>query len=221
MRLMRETGTLCPRKFVRPKRKHLKQPVATEPRKHWQIDMTCLVLENLQTLYLIVIIDVFSRKIVGWLLSHRCRAKEWMEALDRAVLAEFPNGVRGRGLVLRADNGSQPTSKAFVEHLKLLGIHGEWTGYSTPESNAYVERVIRTIKEEVIWPNSFVNQNEAESAIGETIKQYNAEYPHSSLRYMSPEEFERAWSEGSVRVEHFVDGKGRNRTPLRLPKQAA
>jgi len=54
MRLMRETGTLCPRKFVRPKRKHLKQPVATEPRKHWQIDMTCLVLENLQTLYLIV-----------------------------------------------------------------------------------------------------------------------------------------------------------------------
>jgi len=221
LRLMRETRTLCPRKVAKPRRNHLDQPLATAPRTHWQIDMTSFVLENLQTVFLVVIIDVFSRKIVGSCLSLRCRAKEWIQALDHAVLAEFPDGVRERHLVLRADNGSQPTSRAFVDHLKTLGIRGEWTGYNSPESNAYVERVIRTLKEEVIWPNLFASLTEAQQAINNAIDEYNADYPHSSLGYLSPNEFEQAWKNGLVSFEPFRDQKGRKKLRIRLSKKAA
>jgi len=221
IRLMREAGLLCPRKRFKPKRKHVPQPAATAPRQAWQIDMTSFVLQNLLTLYLVLVIDVFNRKIVGWKLSRRCRADEWLEALDAAVIAEFPEGVRGKGLTLRADNGSQPTSRKFVEHLDVLGITGEWTGYNTPESNAYVERVIRTVKEDGIWPNEFEDEAEAQTAIARTIAEYNAGYPHSSLGYMSPLEFEEAWQNGLVNVEKYVDEKGRTKCRLRLSQKAA
>lgn len=70
------------------------------PCQFWGIDMTKFLFPALGWAYLVVALDWFSRKVVGWRLSLRCRTQEWREALEAAVLQEFPNGVRGQGLKL-------------------------------------------------------------------------------------------------------------------------
>ena len=90
------------------------------------------------------------------------------------------------GLVLRSDNGAQPCSKKFVEFLGARGVKGQYTGYDAPDDNAYVERVIRTIKEEEVWPNCFDSFWEAHEAIEKFIRYYNEKRPHSALGYSTP-----------------------------------
>ena len=70
-----------------------------------------------------------------------------------------------QGLTLRCDNGAQPCSKAFVEYLGSVGVKGQYTGYSEPDDNAYLERVIRTVKEEEVWLNVYERLSEAREAI--------------------------------------------------------
>jgi len=70
-----------------------------------------------------------------------------------AVNREFPQGVRGENLKLVNDNGSQPTSRSFMKDMVLLGIEQIFTSYDNPKGNAETERMMRTIKEEVIWIN--------------------------------------------------------------------
>ena len=143
------------------------------PNRGWQIDMTSFSLSALSPLYLIVVIDCFSRKIVGWSLDHRCRAKEWTSALRFALDAQqLTTKELCRDLILRSDNGSQPCSKHFVEYLGTVGVTGQYTGYGAPDDNAFVERVIRTIKEEEIWVNSYDTWSEAHAAIESYVNYY-------------------------------------------------
>ena len=100
---------------------------------------------------------------------------------------------RELGLVLRSDNGSQPCSKQFVAFLAAHGIQGQYTGYDAPDDNAYVERVIRTIKEEEVWPNLRDTFGEARQAIADYVKYYNEQRIHSALNYQTPREVAAAF----------------------------
>ncbi len=129
--------------------------------------------------------------MVGWNLSLRSKAKDWKEAIEKAVEKEFPEGVRDRGLKLISDNGCQPTARSFMRDMATLGIEQIFTSYDNPKGNAETERVIRTIKEEFIWLNEFESFEEAQEKIGKWIEvDYNRLYVHSALGYKSPEEFE-------------------------------
>lgn len=178
-------------KAARPRRIERMAPDA--PNRAWQIDMTSFALSDLTPLFLIVVIDCCTRKIVGWSLDRRCRAKEWVSALRTALDCQ---GLGDReqlsSLVLRSDNGAQPCSKHFVETLGHLGIRSQYTGYNAPDDNAFVERVIRTIKEEEIWPNSFDMWSEAHAAIDDYVRFYNNNRIHSALDYRTPIEAEAA-----------------------------
>ena len=81
---------------------------------------------------------------------------------------------------------SQPCSRKFVEFLRQRGVKGQYTGYNAPDANAYVERVIRTIKEEEVWPNNWDTFPEAHEAIENYIRFYNDERLHSALGYITP-----------------------------------
>lgn len=193
-RIMREEGLTRPRIWhrpYRPKRVEKMRPVRTT--QAWQIDMTSLQLADLKGLFLVVVIDCFSREILGWTLDHRCRASEWTAAV-RAALENRGWRQKGdlEGLTLRSDNGAQPCSREFVEYLGAVGIRGQYTGYSAPDDNAVVERVIRTIKEEEIWLNQYESWAEAHAAIDEYIRFYNQERLHSALGYRTPREFAAA-----------------------------
>ena len=189
-RMMRTMGLLQRRVWHRPYRpKRVERMQPTEPSRGWQIDMTCFELSDLRRVYLVVVIDCFTRQIVGWTLDRRCRASEWTSAVRQGL--EFQGLLSKescRGLVLRSDNGAQPCSKKFVEFLGSKGIKGEYTGYDAPDDNAFVERVIRTIKEEEVWPNSYESFSEAHQAIDNYINFYNQERIHSALDYKTPNE---------------------------------
>lgn len=103
---------------------------------------------------------------MGWNLSLRAKTSEWKEALDRALCEKFPWGVRGQGLNLVLDNGSQPTSVAFMRDTAELGINQIFCSYDNPRGNAETERVIRTIKEEALWLNDFGSFEEARAMNG-------------------------------------------------------
>ncbi|HPO79631.1 MAG TPA: integrase core domain-containing protein [Candidatus Hydrothermia bacterium] len=112
---------------------------------------------------------------------------------------EFPHGVRGSGLKLISDNGSQPTSTSFVRDMATLGIGQIFTSYDNPRGNAETERMMRTIKEELIWLNEFSSLEEARQKISSWIEiDYNRLYIHSELGYMSPQEYEALYYEKTL-----------------------
>ena len=167
------------------------RPVA--PNRGWQIDMTSFVLSYMTTLYLVLVTDCYTRKIVGWTLDRRCRTGEWVSALRMGLESQgLTSKELCRGLVVRSDNGSQPCSKKFVEYLGKVGVRGQYTGYNAPDDNAYVERVIRTVKEYEIWANVYDTLSEARAAIEDYINDYNNERIHSALGYQTPNEFAAA-----------------------------
>jgi transposase InsO family protein len=191
-RLMKEHGILATQTVKKARRKAGRsKPQATKPRQFWGIDMTKFMIPSMGWAYLVIVLDWFTKKIVGWDLSMRSRASEWKAALEMGIDREFPEGVRGQGLRLISDNGSQPTSTSFMKDMSTLGIQQIFTSYDNPKGNADTERVMRTIKEEVVWLNEFDNLQEAKEKIGKWIdNDYNRLYVHSSLGYMSPEEYE-------------------------------
>jgi putative transposase len=162
--------------------------------------MTKFLISSIGWIYLVIVLDWYTKKIVGWNISLRSRAAEWKEALDMAIQREFPGGVRGSGLKLISDNGSQPTATSFMKDMATLGIEQIFTSYDNPKGNAETERVMRTIKEEIIWLNEFASFEEAKEKIGRWIQEdYNKLYVHSQLGYMSPEEFEARYEEERIR----------------------
>jgi len=170
------------------------KPKADRPGQYWGIDMTKFMIPVIGWTYLVIVLYWYTKKIVGWDISLRSKATDWKRALEMAIDSEFPQGVRGNGLKLISDNGSQPTATSFMKDMATLEIEQIFTSYDNPKGNADTERMIRTIKEEVIWLNEFSSLEEAKEKIGKWIEiDYNKLYVHSGLGYMSPEEFERLY----------------------------
>ncbi len=190
MKSMGYTQSRVFRKRGRPKRVEKMRPDCANTA--WQIDMTSFQLSDLTPAYLVTVVDCFTRQIVGWTLDRRCRATEWTAAARQALETRgLTSKDLCKDLVLRSDNGSQPCSKRFVEFLSQCGVKGQYTGYNAPDDNAYVERVIRTIKEEEVWGNDYDTFSEARDAISEYVRFYNGDRPHSSLDYRTPDEADR------------------------------
>jgi len=106
----------------RAKRPLRPKPKAERPKEYWGTASTKFMINSVGWAYLVVVLDWFTKKIVGWELSLRSRSAEWKKALDMALNDEFTDGVRGSGLKLISDNGSQPTSCSFINDMKILGI---------------------------------------------------------------------------------------------------
>jgi putative transposase len=177
----------------RPRRIEKMRPCG--PNRGWQIDMTSFMLSDLTPLYLVLVTDCYTRRIVGWTLERRSRAGEWISALRMALDSEgLTTKDSCRHLVVRSDNGSQPCSKKFVEYLGKMGVRGQYTGYNAPDDNAYVERVIRTVKEEEIWANVYESLSEARFALEAYVNYYNQDRIHSALDYQTPNEFAAAYN---------------------------
>lgn len=193
-RLMREAGLTVKRQVHAATRTPKAKPKATRPRQYWGIDMTKFLIPALGWAYLVVVLDWYTKKIVGWDLSLRSRRQEWEAALAMGLQAEFPQGVRGAGLKLMSDNGSQPTATGFMAAMNVLGIEQVFTSYDNPKGNAETERLMRTIKEELLWLQEFPSLEAAREAIAQWITaDYNQRYVHSALGYRSPLEFEAAF----------------------------
>ncbi|MCD6094048.1 MAG: IS3 family transposase [Candidatus Omnitrophica bacterium] len=198
-RLMQENGLLVlPNtrlKAVRANHPERGKPRAIRPNQYWGIDMTKVMTKSFGWVYLIIVLDWFSKKIIGYSLKTHSRTDDWLEALNNAINNQFPQGILSREkdkqLFLISDNGSQPTSRKFMETCSLLGIKQIFTCYNNPKGNADTERVIRTIKEDLIWLREWNLPFEIEEELKTWIKNYNEDFPHSSLGYKTPSQFEK------------------------------
>lgn len=90
---------------------------------------------------------------------------------------------------LISDNGSQPTSTSFMKDLSTLGIKQIFSSYDNPKGNVETERMMWTLKEELLWLNEYESLEEVQQAIEEWVDYYNEFYVHSALGYLSPKEF--------------------------------
>ena len=206
-RILRENNLLCSRLQKRIHRTVKKRVTATKINQLWATDMTSFMLTNGVKLFLVLVMDVFTRRIVGWHVNRRCRTREWLNALNEALSIEFPNGPRGKGLTLRMDNGCQPTSKAYIETLNTCEITGEWIGFNCPEQNAHVESVIGTLKLDWLWLEEYETFDEAHDLCQRAITEYNYDHHHSSLNMLSPYEFTKLVKEGKVKItkQHSIE----------------
>jgi transposase InsO family protein len=191
-RLMREHDLLAkPDMKLKAKRGSARpKPRPDRLNQWWGIDMTKVMVDGFGWIYVVIVLDWYTKKIVGHYAGVQSKAWHWLVALNKAVNRQFPDGARDKGLKLMADNGCQPTSASFMRACRAMGITQAFTSYNNPKGNADTERMMRTIKEELVWLREWSNPNQFIQALDEWVEQYNEGYLHSALGYMPPNTFE-------------------------------
>lgn len=161
---------------------------AERPNQKWGVDISYVWTAE-GWLYLAIVLDLFSRRIVGWSLSDRMKRGLAMDALQRAIDLRKPPP----GLIHHSDRGSQYCSADYRRIVQSHGFIASMSGRGNCYDNAMVETVFKTIKTELIWRTAFATRDQASKAIGQYIEGfYNPRRRHSSLGYVSPTAFEMA-----------------------------
>jgi putative transposase len=152
----------------------------------WVGDMT-FVRTRTGLLHLSILLDLYSRRIVGWAMGDRPDAALALGALGMALLQRLPR----RGLIHHTDRGSPYSSVAYRTCLKNNGMFPSMGAPSTPTDNVVAERFFKSLKEELVNHADFATHETAKAAIFEYIEIfYNRQRRHSTLGYISPMEFE-------------------------------
>ena len=159
------------------------------PNQVWSWDLTYIPLGPFYV-YLFAIIDVYSRKIVGWHLSMDATVKAMKMAWDKALIGE---GLLGRcdvpSLPLAlSDHGVQMAKKTAKQFFKDLGIKQLFARYQTPEDNSWIESWFRILKYDWLRYNDYVSFSELEEIIESFIDTYNRLRYHGSIGYVTPEQ---------------------------------
>lgn len=160
---------------------------ASRPDELWASDIA--YIKTLKgTLYLAVILDVFSRKIVGWSMQRRMK--------DRLVIDAFNSAWNGRqpdtGLIFHSDRGSQYCSRDFMSILKARRCRQSMSSTGNCYDNAISETFFKTLRAELTYHVSFKDRDDARKEIFSYIELfYNRKRLHSAIDYCSPEEYER------------------------------
>lgn len=186
-RLMRKGGL----KAVQPKKSNflksrsgtihpylLKEIMISEPNQAWQVDITYIKIKT-GFVYLVCLIDIYSRRIMGWNASVFLDTDSCVKALEQALLEATP-------IIVNSDQGSQFTSNSWCDTLNKNQILISMDGKGRWADNIYIERLWRTIKYELIYLHRFESVLEVKSHIAQFIKFYNEVRPHQALKYQVP-----------------------------------
>ena len=153
----------------------------------WVADITYVRLRE-AFLYLAVVLDAWSRRVVGWELGEDLRAELALAALGRALA----DRAIEPGIVHHSDRGVQYCCHAYVEKLQAHGFAISMSRTGNPYDNAKAESFMKTLKSEEVYLRQYRDQEDARASIQNFIEEvYNRKRLHSSLGYVSPEEFER------------------------------
>ena len=166
--------------------------VAEEPDQKWAADIT-YIRTTQGWLYLAVILDLFSRRVIGWSMADHMRKELVLDALKAALGHRCP---AEDGLLMHTDQGSQYTSNAHCEALETAGITVSMSRRGECWDNAVVESFNSTLKTELVYRTIFLTRDSARIAIAEWIECfYNRRRRHSTLGYATPIEFEERFYE--------------------------
>ena len=153
----------------------------------WVADITYIRLRE-QFLYLAVILDACSRKVIGWALGETLEAKLAVAALDRALA----DRAFTQGVVHHSDRGIQYCSREYIQRLEDHGFQISMSRKGNPYDNAQAESFMKTFKCEEVYLQNYRDKEHAEASIQHFLEEvYNATRLHSALNYRSPVEFEQ------------------------------
>lgn len=194
-RLMKEHNlTVMPNHKLKAKRlSHRSKPRPDRPNQWWGIDMTKVMTDS-GWVYIVIVLDWYSKKVVGHYSGVQAKTCHWLEALERGLNHQFSDGVRGHNLHLMSDNGSQPTSLRFMKACSSLKVDQAFTSYNNPKGNADTERMMRTLKEELLWLTEWPNTTRLTEKLDQWIEYYNESYLHSALGYRPPNRAEKIYN---------------------------
>ena len=137
--------------------------------------------------YLFNVFDVYTREWMAYCFDLSAVKENAIISVENALVSH--GDVVPDKLTIRADNGSQYTSKAFRKSMSVLGLNLEHIAVNTPEQNGHIESFHKSLKKEYVWIMDFQNYQQAEAAIKEAFLDYNQYRIHSSLGYLTPYEF--------------------------------
>ena len=173
----------------------------TRPNQVWSTDITYIRLAR-GFAYLVAIIDWYSRKVLSWRISNSMDASFCVDCLEDALRQH------GKPELFNSDQGSQFTSTAFTDVLKRKGVAISMDGRGRALDNIFVERLWRTVKYEDVYLKGYANMAELMVGLAQYFAFYNAERPHQSLGYQTPDQVYRdGVGGGALIVDRFDDDK--------------
>lgn len=190
----RWTVTTRPDRNARPAPDRVERDfTADRPNQLWVADIT-YVPTLTGFLYLAVVLDVFSRRIVGWAMAGHLRAKLVLDALNMAIERRQPSKV-----IHHSDQGCQYTSLEFGEQCRRAGVAPSMGSVGDCYDNAMAESFFATLECELLWQTRFRNHAEARPALFDFIEGwYNTRRRHQSLGQVAPIQFEKRYAESEA-----------------------
>lgn len=186
MRLMGLVAIYPKRRTTQPASGHkiypylLRNVAITYPNQVWSTDITYLPLHH-GFLYLVAVIDWYSRYVLSWRLSNTMDGLFCLEALDEALAISQPE-------IFNSDQGSQFTAQAFTSRLLTRGVAISMDGRGRALDNVFIERLWRTVKYEEVYLKDYQDGYEAESSLESYFGFYCEERVHQALGYRTPAE---------------------------------
>lgn len=191
--------------------------IPTRPNEVWVSDITYVPVEDLTTrmgyrfCFLTLIMDAYSKRIVGRRVAPTLEAKYSIEALKMA-LKTLPKGFADK-LIHHSDRGTQYASADYIEVLSTHNVTPSMTESGNPKDNAMAERINSTVKNELLHGKTFTSLRQVTEAVDRAIAFYNGERPHSSLDWHTPNQAHNmcgdikrhwhSWREDAIRREQI------------------
>ena len=192
--------------------------MATGPNQVWSWDITrLLTFVKWQYVYLYVVMDIFSRAVVGWLVADTETAALAKRLIDETVAK---HDVKPGTLVLHADRGSQMTSKLLAQLLVDLDIERSHSRPQVSNDNPFSESQFKTMKYHPSFPGKFINVDDVLSFGRKFFPWYNDEHHHSGISYLTPGEVHAGRADESLAKRHAVKTAAWAAHPERFPNGA-
>ena len=189
LRVMRENALLSPHRARRKgEDSHDRQIITTAPNIMWAIDATQITTVQDGKVWLFGVAEHWNAEFMGWHVSKRGTRFEATQALAMAVRQQFGHLSAGaaRGLALRHDHGSNFMADHFQKQVRFWGISPSYAFVGEPETNGVIERLFRTLKEQIVHGRVFQTIDEVRDAVRDFAARYNAEWLIEKNGFRSP-----------------------------------
>jgi putative transposase len=202
LRLMREHALLSPhRARPRPEAAHERHIITEAPNVMWATDATQITTVQDGKVWLFGVAEHWNAELLGWHVAKRGTRYEAIQAIGMAVRQRCGHldADAVRGLALRHDHGSNFMSDAFQRQIRFWGISPSYAFVGEPETNGVIERLFRTLKEQIVHGRIFQTVDEVRNAVRAFVARYNAEWLIEKNGHRSPNAMRAAWHEQTFR----------------------
>lgn len=214
-RILRANDQVFERRKIRRTNNYQKpELLASKPNQVWSWDITKLKGAKKWTyFYLYVILDIYSRYVVGWMVAYRERAQLAKEFLRTTLNRQ---NIKEGELVIHADRGSSMRSKPVALLLSDLGVTKSHSRPYISNDNPFSESQFKTLKYRPEFPNKFFSMEEARSFNRNFFKWYNSKHYHSGLNFLTPESVHYGYADEILKNRKYVLSKAFKENPKRF-----